>query len=111
MASAALGDLVLTWLAYMAIVVASNSWRWVAQPWMLKQWSLIVGLALAFSIGFEIVALNSTRWSYTAANPVLPVLGVSVLPVLQLLVLFPLSFFIWRSLLKRMGYRRLHSLI
>lgn len=109
MAAAALGDLVLTWLTFMTVVVFSRSWRWFVQSWTLKQWAIMVGMALGLSIGLEFIALRSGRWHYTVENPLLPILGISALPVLQLVILFPLSFSLWRSLFKRLEYRQTHA--
>lgn len=92
MAKSALGDVAMTWLAYVVVAVVSRGWDWIAQPWGRRQWTSILVLASAMSIGVERFALATGRWFYTAANPLVPGAGVSAVAVLQLLVLFPLSF-------------------
>ena len=47
----------------------------------------------------------ASRWSYTADNPRIPGTEVSVLPVAQLLILFPLSFWLTACKLSRVGAR------
>lgn len=101
MIRAALGDLLITWTAYLGVVVVSRSWDWVIKTWSLKQWAAIFGQALIFSFSIEILALRTARWSYTANNSLIPIIDVSALPVLQLLILFPLSFFILRLMIKK----------
>lgn len=89
---ATLGDLALTGLAYLGVAALARSWRWPLEAWTARVWTGLLGLALVASIGIELNALATGRWSYTAAAPRLPFTPVSLLPVVQLLVLFPLSF-------------------
>lgn len=88
---AALGDLVITLLAY-GMVASIHGWRWPLKPWSVGIWIALLGLALAISVSVEVYALHTGRWAYTDATPRLPGTPVSVLPVAQLLILFPLSF-------------------
>jgi hypothetical protein len=55
-------------------------------------WIILLGTALVLSISIELHALATQRWEYTAINPRIPGLGVSVVPMLQLLILFPVTF-------------------
>jgi hypothetical protein len=50
--------------------------------------------ALVMSIAVERFAMTSGRWSYTANNPRIPGTDVSIVPVVQLLLLFPLTFWL-----------------
>lgn len=92
MIAPAIGDVFMTWIAYGLIAVISRDWDWVVHPWRRRQWATMVALAIVMSVGVERWALAAGRWSYTAANPLVPGVGVSAIPVLQLLVLFPLTF-------------------
>lgn len=94
------GDLILTWIAHLMLTARTGRWLWLHEPWTLRVWLALSGAALALSIPIELYALATDRWAYTAINPRLPLLGVSVIPVLQLLLLFPLTF-----LLARRGQR------
>jgi hypothetical protein len=63
-------------------------------------------LAIALSVAVEVHALAMGRWSYTAAAPKLPFAGVSLLPILQLIVLLPISFALAREATARVTRKR-----
>ncbi len=91
MIQAILGDVGLTWIAYFTVSLFVSDKNWLAKPWPWKAWLaiLVSGLVLSFSI--EFMALSLGWWSYTAIAPLL--FGkISLIPVLQLLILFPLTF-------------------
>lgn len=92
---ATLGDLVITLLVYGAVAGIHGS-GWLLRPWSASVWITLLGLALTISISVEAYALHTGRWSYTDAAPRLPGTLISVLPVAQLLVLLPLSFWLAR---------------
>ena len=92
MAGSALGDVALTWLAYAVVAAVSGDRNWVTRRWSRRQWTTIGVAAIVLAVGVERLALAAGRWSYTAANPVIPGIEVSAVPVLQLLVLLPLTF-------------------
>lgn len=94
MVRATLGDLAMTWLAYATVALATRSWNWPFRRWTCKEWGALVGTALVMSVAVERLAIASGRWSYTANNPRVPGTDVSVLPVAQLLLLLPLSFWL-----------------
>jgi len=52
---------------------------------------LAVGLAVGFSVEWAAVRLAG-RWVYTAQMPLVPGLGIGIVPVVQMLVLPPLIF-------------------
>lgn len=91
------GDVVLTGITYTAVAVVSRNPDWLESPWGWRQWLCIEGMGLALSVGIELYALNSGRWTYTELTPL--VAGLSLLPVLQLLLLLPLTFWLGRRLL------------
>ena len=98
MVIATLGDVALTWLAQGMVAAVSRRWLWLLEPWHWQQWATLLGAALALSVLVESWALSTSRWAYTAINPLLPGTQVSVLPVAQLLFLFPLAFWLSRKL-------------
>ncbi|HSJ47833.1 MAG TPA: hypothetical protein VLA26_03210 [Gammaproteobacteria bacterium] len=107
---AAGGDLLLTWIAYLVVATLTGCWLWLHERWTARVWIILLGTALALSISIELHALATQRWEYTAINPRIPGLGVSVVPILQLLILFPVTFGlvrIWvRSRVAQAGDRR-----
>lgn len=95
MLMATLGDVVLTLLAYGAVSLLHGR-AWPLRPWSPGVWVMLLGLALVMSISFEAYALHTGRWAYTDAAPRVPGTPISVLPVAQLLILLPLSFYLVR---------------
>ena len=101
MVIATLGDVLLTWIAYAAVAVVSGRWMWILERWKTRQWATIFAAALALSLFVEWRALSSGRWGYTELAPIIPGTTISVIPVLQLIILFPLSFHLTRYWLRR----------
>lgn len=102
---ATLGDVALTLLAYGG-VAAINSNRWPLNDWPVRVWITLLSLALLLSLAVELYALGSDRWSYTDAAPRVPGTPISILPVAQLLILFPISFRLARVLALKIGARQ-----
>lgn len=98
MIRASLGDVVLTLTAFVVVWALTQDRNWILKIWGWKTWAGLVGSALVLSISIEVWALEVNRWKYTELNPTLPYLGVSVVPIFQLLLLFPLSFWLTRKL-------------
>jgi hypothetical protein len=97
---ATLGDVVLTWMAQGLIAAVSRRWLWLLGPWHWRQWAVLFGAALGLSVLVETWALATSRWAYTDINPRVPGTPVSVLPVAQLLLLFPLTFWLSRKIIR-----------
>jgi len=99
---ASLGDGLLVWMIYIAGYLVTGRTRWYAmkgsQPWAIMWVS-------GFGIGVlvEWVAVHKlARWAYTDAMPLMAGLNIGWVPVLQMLLLPPLIFFILtRSLRQR----------
>ena len=110
MLQAAGGDVLLTWIAYLVVAALTGRWLWLQGRWTARVWIILLGTALALSISIELYALATQRWEYTAIAPRIPGLGVSVVPMLQLLILFPVTFGlvrIWQRRRTRQGTRDL----
>lgn len=100
MFGAAIIDAAVTFIVYIIVALSSKSWSWILHTWNTKQWVFILGLGLAFSTSFELFAKIFKTWSYTGFAPLIHGLEISIIPVLQFLILFPLSFFLTRYILK-----------
>lgn len=100
MVIATLGDVALTWMAQCLVAAVSRRWLWLLGPWRWRQWATLLGAALALSVLVECWALATSRWAYTAINPLVPGTRVSMLPVLQMLLLLPLTFGLSRKLVR-----------
>jgi len=92
MLAATAGDLGLTGLAYAGTALAAGSWGWPAGRWGARVWLSLMGWAIGLGLFIEWRALNTGRWAYNDAAILLPGTSVSALPILQLVLLFPLSF-------------------
>ncbi len=100
MAFVTLGDVAMTWMAQGLVATVSRRWLWLLGPWHWRQWVVLLGAALALSVSVESWALATSRWAYTAINPRVPGTPISVLPLAQLLLLFPLTFGLSRKFVR-----------
>ena len=93
---AALGDAFISLLAYWVVCVAARTRQWGKRP-TKGQVVLFVGLGLAVTVILEVLATRVfDRWSYSGAMPVVPGLGVGLLPIAQWLLLPPLVLWLVR---------------
>ena len=85
---AALGDAVIMLIAYWAVAVLRRSRAWIAAPGRRSMWILrSIGVFIAVII--EWLALHGwwlASWRYSTAMPIVPGLGVGLVPVLQWVV-------------------------
>lgn len=103
MIKATIGDLILTWIAFILITLISQSKEWIIKPWGRKQILSMLIIGLFLSLLIENYAISIGRWSYTSINPLLPFTNISIIPILQLLILFPLSFSISGIILRKIN--------
>jgi hypothetical protein len=61
--------------------------------------------AFSFAVAVEKYALATGRWRYTAINPLIPLLKVSLLPVAQLMILTPVSVYMTVAIIRRLKLR------
>lgn len=99
---ATLGDVVLTLLAYCGVAAIYGA-PWPHRAWLAGVWFTLLGMALILSVAVEVYALQASRWAYTDAAPRLPGTPISALPITQLLILFPLSFYLAGALTRRVA--------
>jgi hypothetical protein len=86
---AALGDATVTLSVYAAGALVTWNWRWALKGgWRVYLFAALVGALWA--VGIEWAARSTMRWSYTGRMP--QVLGVGLLPLLQLTLLVPAAF-------------------
>jgi hypothetical protein len=91
---ASLGDGVLVGLIYFSGRRAMGHSDWFTRPG-LKPYAIMVASGLLIGVWVEWVAVHRlARWTYTEAMPLIPVLEIGWVPVLQMLILPPLIFFV-----------------
>ncbi len=99
---AAFGDALIAVFASLAVTAATRSRSWIVRPtWRTVSAYIAVGLLVTVVI--ELLSTAWGRWTYGGAMPVVPVLGVGLLPLLQWLVLPPLTVWFVRRQLGRAG--------
>lgn len=101
----ALGDVALTWIAQLAVAAVSGRWLWPRKRWSIGIWATLMVTALILSVSLEVFALSTDRWAYTDAQPIIPGTMIGLTPVLQLLLLFPLTFALAGRLLPALGQK------
>jgi len=89
---AALGDAVIMLIAYWVVAMFRRSREWVTAP--DRQGVLALAMVgVAITVFIEWLAVHGwwlASWSYAPAMPVVPGLGIGVVPLLQWIVLPPL---------------------
>ena len=88
-----IGDVLITLFAFALIALIKNNQHWIVQIKLGDYLSLtIIGLLIA--IGIEQNALFLSKWNYSDAMPLIPYLKTGLTPLIQMMVLLPLSFFL-----------------
>ena len=105
MLMAAFGDVYLTFIVLVLVYIVTRRRQPLIQAMQsnlqLRKFFLIEIMAFLVAVGIEKLALAKNRWSYTDINPLIPGVGVSFLPVLQLMLLIPLVLFVTVTVLRR----------
>lgn len=102
---ATLGDLVITIVAFAAAAGTARVLMW---PLRLRVVPMLVFLAtgMAITIGYEIFALRSGRWTYAEDMPT--VFGIGLLPILQWSLIPPIEVALFRLLWRDRGSAGAH---
>ena len=109
MVMAAIGDVVLTFLVLgFVFILTKRRQTFMQSNFQFRNFVLIEVTAFLAAVGIEKLALATNRWSYTYINPIIPILGVSILPVLQLMLIVPLVLFVTVAVLRR-ALKRAHQ--
>ena len=88
---ATLGDVTLTWIAQISMAAWAGRWVWPRDAGR-AMWLQIMALGGVMAVVIEKYAMATGRWRYAAGNPLIPGLKISLLPVIQVSILFPISF-------------------
>jgi hypothetical protein len=89
-ASAALGDVAMTFGIYGLGCLAAGYWRWgLAGRWNMYLTGALLGGV--FASAFEWYSMSTNRWTYNERMPIVPILNVGLWPLLQLILLVPSS--------------------
>lgn len=90
---ATFGDAGISLVAFWCVAAMTRSRRWILDP-SPSQVAGFVAVGLAITIIFEALATGPMeRWTYSPSMPTLPILGTGIVPLIQWLLLPPLT--IW----------------
>lgn len=88
----ALGDLVISGIAYGITAKRFGSWRWVIGDKIARPALFWIGLGLGLTVVLEYIAQGVDMWQYAATMPTL--LGVGLTPIGQWIVVPVLTLFV-----------------
>lgn len=90
---ATFGDAAISLVAFWSVAAFARSRRWILAPSATQIWSFVL-VGVVTTIAFEALATGVLeRWSYSPSMPTLPILGTGLFPLLQWILLPPLT--IW----------------
>lgn len=90
---ATFGDVAISLVAFWCVAAVARSRWWIIHPATFQVVGF-VAVGVVITIIFEALAIGPlARWSYAPAMPTLPILGTGILPLLQWILLPPLT--IW----------------
>ena len=92
---ASLGDGVIIGLIYGACAVLFRDRAWYGHM-SLSRWTVLLTVNLSVGILVEWIGLRLHRWFYAATMPLVPGVEVGLVPMLQMLLLPPLVFWVCR---------------
>jgi len=101
---AVLGDVAITLLLYVILAIVNKNLNWLSKRQDLKDYAIIILYGLVASFYFEINALSTGRWSYSNNMPLLLNTGIGIVPVIQLLILFPVTFIMSKKISKNIKF-------
>ena len=94
---AALGDVIILLVAFWISALAAKSRRWIFHPKTI-QVAGFLAVGIIITVVFEALAIYVlNRWQYAAAMPVLPVMGIGIVPIFQWLIIPPVIVFMLRQ--------------
>ena len=92
-----IGDVIFTGAVYLGIGLLKNDFAWIVRL-NKKDILVLAAVGFFFALGIEWRALLFDRWSYANAMPIIPYLRVGLTPILQMMLLLPLSLYLTKRL-------------
>lgn len=92
-------DVAATLILFIFMSIINFDWKWFL-IWDKKDTFIILLFALLVSFYVEVNALYIGRWGYSGSMPLLIGTEVGLLPLLQWLVIFPISLLLTRLVMK-----------
>lgn len=101
MITATLGDMNMAIFLYLILSASNKSFYWIDKGMSISDAVITVFYSLFMSFYFETRALIEERWVYSEQMPLIYGTNIGVLPVIQLLILFPLGFYLTKYIISK----------
>lgn len=101
MITATLGDMNMAIFLYLILSASNKSFYWIDKGMSIGDVIITVFYSLFMSFYFETRALIEERWVYSEQMPLIYGTNIGVLPVIQLLILFPLGFYLTKYIISK----------
>ncbi len=93
---ATVGDVAITLVAYLMVAVVERDRGWFIEP-VKGAVALYLGVGLVLTAGLEVHAVYwAHRWAYSPVMPIVPGLGIGLVPVVQWIVVPMVVLFVVR---------------
>lgn len=92
-AKAAIGDVVMLLIVHIVMSLFDRNWKWVKNGKSFKYF-IIAALGFVCALIVEKYALITGRRAYNDMMPIIPYLKVGLIPILQMMIIAPLSLFL-----------------
>ncbi|KNF08631.1 hypothetical protein CLPU_6c01170 [Gottschalkia purinilytica] len=93
-------DIGITVVLYILLSLLNRRVNWIIKRWDCKDFAIMILYGLFLSFYLEVQALNIGRLTYSKLMPLFPGTNIGLIPVIQFVVLFPLTFIISKLILK-----------
>lgn len=102
MLSATIGDMNMSIILYWILSYVNKDINWIITRWKRHDYLITTLFGLFLSFYFEIHALHSNRWGYNPDTmPLFPNTPIALIPVIQLVLLFPIIFYVSKIIIKK----------
>ena len=86
----ATGDMIFMLVIFAVLAMLHRDWLWVSKKTSyakISTWIVAIAIGVLLGTSFELWAVHiDHRWTYAEAMPIIPVLGIGLSPVLQMVV-------------------------
>ncbi|GAA0716482.1 hypothetical protein GCM10008905_00990 [Clostridium malenominatum] len=104
MASATIGDVNMSIVLYILLAYLNKDLNWIRGKWSRQDFVIMILYGLFLSFYFEISALYRGRWGYNVLTmPLVPTTPIGLIPVLQLIILLPLIFYVSKIIINKIN--------
>lgn len=92
-------DIIITLIMFAIMTVINLDWKWFLN-WDYKDTFIMIFFSIMSSFYLEVNSLFIGRWTYSNQMPILIGTEVGIIPIIQWMIILPLSIYITKWLLK-----------